>query len=98
MTCARSLRCTIFQAVFALGFFTAVSMSMVSGWQARFCRTQLETAASSSNYAWDFTAMPASDLCTCARTLAGFDSAGRLVPNFSLKDVAGQTGPRLAAG
>jgi len=28
---------------------------MVSGWQARFCRTHLETAASSSNYAWDIT-------------------------------------------
>jgi len=33
----------------------AVSSSMVSGQQARFCRTHLETAASSSNYAWDIT-------------------------------------------
>ena len=55
LICARSLRWTNFKAVFALRSFMAVSSSKNSGWQARFCRTHLETAVSISNYAWDIT-------------------------------------------
>ena len=43
-------RWTTFKEALGLGSFVVVSQSIVSGWHARFCRSHLESVASSSNH------------------------------------------------